>query len=466
MPKFRKSKNKPSRNRNPLYVDIESANCPYSKPKKNKPIDSFHDSLYDNFPNEDQLPFEIPQSLGKKILDEANQQLLHDLYDDEMPKTAISTEFNESEEKSGFSVDNNGFVCIDENELRAIDNAGMDDSYWSELLKNDGNEDQLIKNIHNQSVIVDSIVSRLRENNLGRELSDETKSKQNSNIPEKVAQVYTSIGEWLSKYKSGKLPKAFTIIPKLENWEEVVYLTDPNNWSPNAMNEAVRIFCSNLSPKDSLKFYSKILYPTIRTNISQNYGKLNYHYYQALKKAIFKPAAWFKGILLPLAEDETCTIKEAIIIGSILSKVSIPVLHTAAAIIKLSQIKIWNTCQTHFIMVLLSKKYSMPKKVIDELVDNFTKFDQKSINNDSSVFFSHNNINLNSSNIQTNSILPITWHKTLLVFVQRYKYEFSLTQIKRLNDLVRSQHHYLISPEIIRELSHSLIKVPNEATLQ
>ncbi|KAL3129869.1 bystin-like protein [Cryptosporidium hominis] len=461
MPKFKKSKNKPSRNRNPLHVDIESASCPYSKPRKSKPIDSSHDSLYDNLPNEEQFSSEVPKNIGKKILDEANRQL-NDFYDDEIQEHIIDEETNEPKEEFNLPIDSSGFIYIDESGIGTADDMGLDDSYWNDLLKNYEHENHSTQGIRNQTGFIDTIVSKLREKSSDRKPLEISESCQNSNIPEKVTQVYTLIGEWLTKYKSGKLPKAFSIIPKLENWEEVVFLTNPHNWSPNAMNEAVRIFSSNLSPKDSLKFYSKILYPTIRTNISQNYGKLNYHYYQALKKAMFKPAAWFKGILLPLAEDESCTIKEAIIIGSILSKVSIPVLHTAAAIIKLSQIKVWNTCQTHFIMVLLCKKYSMPKKVIDELVDNFTKFDQKFLHyNDSSPLFSHNNINLNSTNVQTNSILPVTWHKTLLVFVQRYKYEFSSDQINRLNDLVKNQYHYLISPEIIRELSHSLIKVPS-----
>ena len=66
MPKFKKSKNKPSRNRNPLHVDIESASCPYSKPRKSKPIDSSHDSLYDNLPNEEQFSSEVPKNIGKK----------------------------------------------------------------------------------------------------------------------------------------------------------------------------------------------------------------------------------------------------------------------------------------------------------------------------------------------------------------------------------------------------------------
>lgn len=55
----------------------------------------------------------------------------------------------------------------------------------------------------------------------------------------------------------------------------------------------------------------------------------------ALKKALFKPAAFFKGFLLPLAEDSTS--RETIIVGSILAKVSIPILHASAALIKLTE---------------------------------------------------------------------------------------------------------------------------------
>jgi hypothetical protein len=32
-----------------------------------------------------------------------------------------------------------------------------------------------------------------------------------------------------------QVPKAFKIIPNLLNWEEVLQLTDPENWSPHAM---------------------------------------------------------------------------------------------------------------------------------------------------------------------------------------------------------------------------------------
>ena len=91
----------------------------------------------------------------------------------------------------------------------------------------------------------------------------------------------------------------------------------------------------------------------------------------ALKKAIYKPAAFFKGFLLPLAEDASS--REAIIIGSILGKVSIPVLHASAALIKLTEYD-YQIGSGYFIKVLIGKRYSLPTKAIDTLVDFFCKF--------------------------------------------------------------------------------------------
>lgn len=42
------------------------------------------------------------------------------------------------------------------------------------------------------------------------------------------------------------------------------------------------------------RFYNLVLLPRIRDDIAE-YKKLNFHLYSALKKALFKPGAWFKG---------------------------------------------------------------------------------------------------------------------------------------------------------------------------
>merc|ERR1712187_982798 len=120
--------------------------------------------------------------------------------------------------------------------------------------------------------------------------------------------------------------------PNLSNWEEVLSLTNPLGWKPAAMCEAVAIFASNLNPRMAQRFYNLVLLPAVRQNIAE-YKKLNFHYYRSLRKTIFKPAAFFKGIVLPLAA-ENCTLREAALLSGVLSKTSIPVMHAAATIVR------------------------------------------------------------------------------------------------------------------------------------
>lgn len=114
-----------------------------------------------------------------------------------------------------------------------------------------------------------------------------------------------SVGRLMSRYTIGKIPKAFKHIPSLELWEDVLYLTEPEKWSPNAMYQATRIFASNLGARKVQRFYSLVLLPRIREDIQKN-KRLHFVLYQALKKALYKPAAFFKGFLLPLCQVCSC----------------------------------------------------------------------------------------------------------------------------------------------------------------
>ncbi len=105
----------------------------------------------------------------------------------------------------------------------------------------------------------------------------------------------------MKEYTSGKLCKAFLAIPSLEQWLPVLELTKPEDWSPMAMNEASKLFASSLDQFRAQIFFEKYLLPAVRKDIAKN-KKLNYHYFHALKKAFYKPAAWFKGILFPIAK--------------------------------------------------------------------------------------------------------------------------------------------------------------------
>ncbi|NXE69760.1 BYST protein, partial [Calcarius ornatus] len=245
----------------------------------------------------------------------------------------------------------------------------------------------------------------------------------------RVLEVYRGVREVLSKYRSGKLPKAFKIIPALSNWEQILYITEPETWTAAAMYQATRIFSSNLKERMAQRFYNLVLLPRIRDDIAE-YKRLNFHLYMALKKALFKPAAWFKGILIPLCESGTCTLREAIIIGSILSKCSIPVLHSSAALLKLAEMQ-YSGANSIFLRLLIDKKYALPFRVLDALVFHFLAFRSEQ------------------------RLLPVLWHQSLLALAQRYKEDLSSEQKEALLELLKFHSHPQISPEIRRELMNS-----------
>ncbi|GAA6062824.1 hypothetical protein JCM10212_002462 [Sporobolomyces blumeae] len=248
----------------------------------------------------------------------------------------------------------------------------------------------------------------------------------------KVVEVYTKVGELLSRYKSGPLPKAFKILPTLSMWPTLVMITKPESWTPHATYAATRIFASNLDPKQSQKFYKEILLEKVREEIGQT-GKLSVQTYMALKKAIYKPAAFFKGLLFPLCESGTCTLREAAILGSVLTKVSVPVLHSGAALLKLAEMD-YTGPNSLFIRVLLDKKYALPYKVVDSLVFHFIRFKRDP------------------------RMMPVLWHQSFLVFVQRYKQDLTAEQKEALLEVLRAKTHAQITPEIRREIVHSVAR--------
>jgi len=184
----------------------------------------------------------------------------------------------------------------------------------------------------------DIILQKIREKDA--EVSAEGRPRVK--LDNSIIELYKEVGKFLSRYTSGKIPKAFKRIPSLECWAEVLQLTEPENWSPNAVYQATRLFSSNMNTKNAERFYEAILLPRVRNDIRQN-KRLHFALYQSLKKSLYKPAAFNKGILLPLCRERNCTLREAVIIGSIIQKVSIPFLHASVALVKLAEMEYCGT---------------------------------------------------------------------------------------------------------------------------
>ena len=97
------------------------------------------------------------------------------------------------------------------------------------------------------------------------------------------------------------MPKAFKIIPNLEHWREVIALTRPDQWTSHAMLQAVTIFASNFDPVRAEEFFREWLVPAVRRDLARS-KKLNCHLFEALKKALYKTNAWFKGVLFEFCD--------------------------------------------------------------------------------------------------------------------------------------------------------------------
>lgn len=369
----------------------------------------------------------VDERLSRKILQQARIQ-----------QEELQTEYGLAPEKKKAPVTVLGPDSQDadsDEEWPALGAAGPADVEYDEEIVVDAEDEKAIEMFMNKNppvrrTLADIIMEKITEKQteVGTVMS-EVSGCPMPQLDPRVTEVYRGVGKVLSKYRSGKLPKAFKIIPALSNWEQVLYLTDPDSWSAAAMYQATRIFSSNLKERMAQRFYNLVLLPRVRDDIAE-YKRLNFHLYSALKKALFKPGAWFKGILIPLCESGTCTLREAIIIGSILTKCSIPVLHSSAAMLKLAEME-YNGANSIFLRLLLDKKYALPFRVLDALVAHFLSFRSE------------------------RRELPVLWHQSLLTLAQRYKADLGSEQKEALLELLKIQTHPQISAEIRRELQNS-----------
>ncbi|KAJ5885348.1 hypothetical protein N7495_009858 [Penicillium taxi] len=266
-------------------------------------------------------------------------------------------------------------------------------------------------------------------------------------IPAKAIEVFEKVATILSRYKSGPLPKPFKILPSVPNWQTLLDITQPERWTANAVFAGTRIFISS-KPHVAQEFIGTVLLDRVREEIHET-KKLNVHTYNSLRKALYKPACFFKGLLFPLVASGTCSLREAHIVSSVIARVSIPVLHSAAALLRMCDIAAEQSTRSlestgavnTFIRVFLEKKYALPYKVIDALVFHFMRF--RAADGSEDVM-----MDANSKAYK----LPVLWHQSLLVFAQRYRNDITEDQREALLDLLLVRGHKDIGPEVRREL--------------
>ncbi|KAG2210276.1 hypothetical protein INT47_003261 [Mucor saturninus] len=212
-----------------------------------------------------------------------------------------------------------------------------------------------------------------------------------------VALVYTRIGEYLSTYESGRIPKAFKIIPSLSNWDHILLLTNPQSWTLLAMLEATKIFLNLIRANQTKLFFQWVLLPYFKEYIAKTGSfSLEGPLYLALSKGLHTaPALFMKGFLLPMVESNRCTLAESCALANLLTHHrKLPVHPTANALMKLSELP-FSYSRLIITSVLLRKRLPLPNRAVDTLVVRF---------------FVKSNLPVQ---------LPHLWYETLYTFVKK-----------------------------------------------
>ena len=442
MPKKNRQRTGAANRHDPLAATIsadEKRHLVQQKAKKNS-----SSSRHDNDDEDNDGSRAVPAKLSRKIMKLAKEQQDEMEVGQRRGQAASKTIHDDDEYDENDSDDDDEFssdLVRRDGDFINVDVDAADEAALAQFMPKQTSQRQTLGDIIAEKIREREEAESAAASGGGFQNGDDARGgvQYSEGTSDKVLEVYSRVGALLTRYRAGKVPKAFKIIPALRNWEEVLMITNPEKWSPHAMYVATKIFASNLNPKNAQRFYNMILLPAVRDDIKKE-RKLNYHLYRALKKSIYKPAGFFKGILLPLCDKrEGCSLREAMIIGSVLSKVSIPMMHSAAALLKMCMMS-YSGVTSLFMMTLLDKKYALPYRVIDAVVAHFLGFQTET------------------------KTLPVMWHKCLLIFSQRYKQEITSDQKNLIKILLRTHQHYIITAEIRRELFNARSRGEKDTT--
>ncbi|KAH7916148.1 Bystin-domain-containing protein [Hygrophoropsis aurantiaca] len=385
---------------------------------------------------------------GEMILDPKTSRRIFELARDQQEELEMPED--EPEPEDDFKTKPRSVDEKDDESEDEMDDAASDYGDADDMFKIDSGDIQTLDtllpaNSGDRRTLADVIFAKLESGQTGNAAVIQ-KVQQDKEHPDpalgldpRLVEAYSKIAIVLSGYKSGPLPKLFKVIPSLPAWARILALTRPENWSPHACRAATRIFVSTMKPPQAQLFLEVVLLDAIREDIQVN-KKLNVHYYECLKRALYKPAAFFKGIVFPMLENG-CTLKEAAIIASVVARKKVPVLHSAAALLRIAGMD-YTGPNSLFIRVLIDKKYQLPYKVVDALVFHFIRLSNT----------------YKARDRGDSEKLPVLWHQSLLAFCQRYSSDLTPDQKDALLDVIRVNPHAQIGAEVRRELVNSVVR--------
>ncbi|KAJ2903758.1 bystin [Zalerion maritima] len=296
------------------------------------------------------------------------------------------------------------------------------------------------------------VEGRQRQGTHSHHGQDAMEDDEDVELDPKIAESMEKLGLFLSRYKSGKVPKLVGVLPQAPLWEEYLEIANHPEWSPHAVERVTRTF---ISAKGDIAatYLENVLLPRFRQEIGE-FNKVHRQIYNAIEKSLFKSVAFFTGFLFPLVFDG-CTVKEAKVIASIMSQNKIPLLTGCVGLEKMCEVAAQEASSTGelasasnmFIKTLIEKRYAMPFQVIDSLVFHFLRTRST---DPASVRPGDSKDDIDAKGVRLR--LPLVWHEALHIFAELYKNDITEDQREELLDLLQTHGHPKFASATRKEL--------------
>lgn len=163
----------------------------------------------------------VDANLSQKILSAAREQQRQ--MEDEL-------DVSDSESRKPKTVTLGSHDSDDEASEPEEENQEQTDTFYESLQIDEDDEKAMekfmSKNPAPRRTLADIIMEKITEKQTEVETQfSDAGSIKLQDIDPRVKQMYEGVRDVLRKYRSGKLPKAFKIIPNLRNWEQILYIT-------------------------------------------------------------------------------------------------------------------------------------------------------------------------------------------------------------------------------------------------
>ncbi|CAH8584006.1 unnamed protein product [Heterobilharzia americana] len=348
--------------------------------------------------------------------------------------TTVDTESSseESEVEEEFQLD---FPDFDDG-----GDALEDDEDWNKFFKANAENKELVtelqKNLTESKNKISEDMSQYTDSVIG-DLDAVKGFEDLSELPEELRDHLNLLIDVLRHYRSGPLPKTVKMLPHLVGWETLLEMLKPLEWSVHTYPRIVKVFASK-GHEPAHHFYELYLLPKVKQDIEEN-RRLCFHLFEALIRSMFRPEEFISGVYLPWVQSEMSKT-EGLILSNLIKRATLKSRFAAVAL-ALTLEEEFSIPRSMVIETFLTKKYHLPEAAVLKVIDYFISFDK-----DCTAYFTDE------------KRMPLTWFKSLLVFLEFYRHCIGSDEREKLLKLCRRHEH----PQITQEIRSFLGTIPNK----